>query len=142
MGYTGEKNIKIPSGSSHPEETGDGPDREGEHEEAQRGLCPRNKWSRLWEPGMQGARGLVVRGGLFGKVASEQRTEGSEGADPMETGDRASPAEGRAGPVRTCLMGVVGPVHQEVMRLQRACEGRGGRQVRREQRPGHRREAM
>lgn len=76
-----------------------------------------------------------------GKVASEQRTEGSEGANPVETGDRASPAEGRSALVRTCLVGVVGPVHQEVMRLQRACEGRGGgRHVRREQR--RRREAM
>lgn len=43
--------------------------------------------------------------GLLGKVASEQRPEGSEAASPVETGDRACPAEGEAGLGGTCLVG-------------------------------------
>lgn len=109
---------------------------------------PLEKWSRVWGTRNAGGRGggdkllnKVVGIGLIGKVAFEQRPEGSEGPSHVEIGDKTSSAERESGPGRTCLVvreqqggGKAGVGHVR--------ETGGGHQVRRLQRPDHRREAM
>lgn len=82
------------SGSSHCREAGDKHGRKGKRGAGEKVIGALGDMEQVSAPGDPGAR--VVGVGVFGKVALEQRPEGSEGASPVETGDRLRERQGQA----------------------------------------------